>query len=240
MTKKWGKVLRKLSDNLTILKDIPQNLTTIRLASEIRLRREYFGALVYDTRNGNTLEVDKEAFQFLDLTENTTVRVDDLLRFLAQNKIIKHSNRSIGATLGKLFELNILEGSNEAPSSPVLAEQSNVSHKPWLSAPETVHWAVTQRCDENCPDCYTRRFSVMKTELNTHEALELIEKIAGWGVFQLAIGGGEPFARQDLSQLVHHAAALGLSVHITTGKSHIDPRILEGLSDSMKNLQLGL
>ncbi len=115
-----------------------------------------------------------------------------------------------------------------------------MSHKPWLSAPETVHWAVRQRCDENCPNCYARRSSVIIAELNTREALKLIEKIAGSGVFQLAIGGGEPFARQDLSQLVHHAAALGLSVHITTGKSHIDTRILESLSDSIKNLQLGL
>jgi len=146
--------LKKLSDNPTILKSIPQNLTTIRLSPEIRLRREYFGGLVYDTRNGNTLEVDKGAFQFLDLTGNRTVRIDDLLRLLVRNRIINHSYRTIGATLGKLFELNIIEDSNEPPSSRVLAEQSNVSHKPWLSAPETVHWAVTQRCDENCPDCY--------------------------------------------------------------------------------------
>ena len=240
MTKKQDESLKKLSDNLTIPKNIPQNLTAIRLSPEIRLRREYFGGLVYDTRNGNTLEVDKGAFQFLDLTANTTVRIDDLLRVLVQNKIIRHPHRSIGATLGKLFELNIFEDSNETPSSPVLTDQGNVSHKPWLSAPETVHWAVTQRCDENCPDCYARRSPVMRTELNTREALKLIEKIAGWGVFQLAIGGGEPFARRDLSQLVHYAAALGLSVHITTGKSHIDTRILEGLSDSIKNLQLGL
>ncbi len=89
-----------------------------------------------------------------------------------------------------------------------------------LSAPETVHWAVTYRCQESCPDCYARRFSFIKDELDTHQALKLIDKIAHWGVFQLAIGGGEPFIREDLSHLVQYAANRELSVHISLTMSH--------------------
>lgn len=38
---------------------MPEN---IQVNSEIRLREEYFGGLIYDHRNGNIVEVDKEAF----------------------------------------------------------------------------------------------------------------------------------------------------------------------------------
>ena len=140
----------------------------------------------------------------------------------------------------KLFEFNIIERCGQTPSTPVLIGKSKAGNYPWLSAPETVHWAVTYRCSENCPDCYARRFSFVNTELDNSDALKLIDKVADWGVFQLAIGGGEPFARRDLAKIVNHAANHGLAVHITTGKLHLEQQILESVSDSIKSLQIGI
>ncbi len=214
--------------------------SNIRLVPEIRLRAEYFGGLVYDTRNGNTLEVDKGAFQLLNSTKARTVKVDDLVKFLDIHKIVKYSDKSLPATLQKLFEFNIIERCGQTPSTPVLIGKRKAGTYPWLSAPETVHWAVTYRCSENCPDCYARRFSFVNTELDNSDALKLIDKVADWGVFQLAIGGGEPFARRDLPEIVNHAANQGLSVHITTGKLHLEQQILESVSDSIKSLQIGI
>ena len=88
----------------------------------------------------------------------------------------------------------------------LLDERSLIKHiwpmYQYLSAPETVHWAVTFRCDESCPDCYIERHKKLFTsELNTQDALKLINKIADSGVFELAIGGGEPFMRNDLEDI---------------------------------------
>ncbi len=75
-----------------------------------------------------------------------------------------------------------------------------------LSAPETVHWAVTYKCGQSCPDCYVARHKRLFTnELDTQDALKLVDKIADSGVFQLAIGGGEPFLRNDLEDIVRSA-----------------------------------
>lgn len=63
----------------------PQNFTTIRLVPDIRLRREYFGGLVYDTRNGNILEVDRSAFQFLHLIKDRALKLNDAITSLVQN-----------------------------------------------------------------------------------------------------------------------------------------------------------
>lgn len=171
----------------------PQNFTAIRLVPDIRLRREFFGGLVYDTRNGNILEVDRGTFQFLRLIKDRALDLNNIIAFLVRNNIIKKFDKSIDETLQKLLELKIIEKNNDSSSSPISIAQDTIkiNHKSWLSAPETVHWAVTYRCQESCPDCYVRRFSFIKDELDTHQALKLIDKIAHWGVFQLAIGGGE-------------------------------------------------
>jgi radical SAM protein with 4Fe4S-binding SPASM domain len=219
---------------------IPFSSSYIRLVPEIRLRAEYFGGLAYDTRNGNILEVDRGAFQLLNCIKARTVKIDDLVKFLDRHKIVKYSEKFLPATLEELFEFNIIERCGQRPSTPVLIGKSKAGTYPWLSAPETVHWAVTYQCSENCPDCYVRRFSFDNTELDNRDALKLIDKIADWGVFQLAIGGGEPFARRDLPQLVNHAADQGLSVHITTGKLYLEPQILESVAGSTKSLQIGI
>jgi radical SAM protein with 4Fe4S-binding SPASM domain len=228
--------------NKDTIRKLYDNTCVVHLASGVRLRREYFGGLVYDTCNGNTMEVDKRAFQFLNLIKDTPRKISDVITFLIKKGIMEQYNKSDSDTLQKLFELKIIETSNGTSSSPVFKSQrlKEIKYRPWLSAPETVHWAVTYRCDENCPDCYTARFSFVKNELDSSEALKLIDKIADWNVFQLAIGGGEPFARKDLPQLVRYAAARGLSVHITTGKWNIAPDVLESVSPYIKNLQIGI
>ncbi|MBI4667853.1 MAG: radical SAM protein [Elusimicrobia bacterium] len=200
--------------------------TGLRLTPGIHLRREYFGGLVFDPRNGNILEVDRSAFEFLRLIEDRSLRASDATTFLDE-----------------LLRLKIIEESEEpllSSRAPAPKELIAANNKPWLTAPETVHWAVTYRCQETCPDCYVRRFSCVKNELNTCQALEVIDKIADWGVFQLAIGGGEPFLRKDLPQLVSHAAGRGLSVHVTTGKLDISHRLLESIAPHVKNLQIGI
>ncbi len=218
-----------------------QNLI-IRLVYGIRLRKEYFGGLVYDTRNGNILEVDNSAFHLLNLIKDRALKLNDAITFLIQNNIIKREDKSIDKTLQKLFELRIIEKQNEASSLPqsIIPKPVKITSKPWLSAPETVHWAVTYSCNRDCPDCYTRRFSFIKNELGTTDAMKLIDKIADWGVFQLAIGGGEPLLRKDLLKLVQYAANRGLSVNITTGKLKIDSYLLESLCSSIQNLQFGI
>ena len=214
----------------------------VQLASGVRLRPEYFGGLVYDTRNGNILEVNKGAFQFLNLIKDAPQKISNVTNCLVKIGLIKQGNDSIKNTLHKLFDLKIIEMIDGMPSSSIAVfQQSNdIEHRPWLCAPETVHWAVTYRCDTNCPDCYVARFSFLKNELNTCEALKLIDKIVSWNVFQLAIGGGEPFEREDLPQLLQYAAQRGLSVHVTTGKLDLTSKILKSIAPFIKSLQLGV
>jgi hypothetical protein len=44
---------------------IDNRLLPLSMEKGIRLRKEFFGGIVFDPKNGNTLEVDRDAFQLV-------------------------------------------------------------------------------------------------------------------------------------------------------------------------------
>lgn len=121
-----------------------------------------------------------------------------------------------------------------------------IPHESWpalncLTAPETIHWAVTYQCRSCCLDCYVRRHGRRDDgEMNTAEALTAVAALAVWGVFQLALGGGEPFIRPDLVELASTASQLGMVVHVTTGLAELPEKTLGELSPAVKVLQMNI
>ncbi len=111
-----------------------------------------------------------------------------------------------------------------------------------LSVPETVHWAVTLKCLQECPDCYARHHRGLNIpELSTKKALQVVETIAGLKVFQLAIGGGEPLIRLDLPLIAREAKDNGLVVHVTTGITEgFEFQLLKKLAPSIASLHFGI
>ena len=107
-----------------------------------------------------------------------------------------------------------------------------------MSAPETVHFAVTYRCEGYCPDCYCRG-RISKEESSTTQVCSIIDDIANESVFQLAIGGGEPFIRPDLVDIAGHATNRGLAVHITTGEHRFESQWIPVLKH-IKSLHVGI
>ncbi|MDY6878580.1 MAG: radical SAM protein [Chloroflexota bacterium] len=91
---------------------------------------------------------------------------------------------------------------------------------PWLgdgltlSAPETVHLAITARCNLACPGCYVPPF--IGAELTTAELRNLIDQWTQMRVFQLAVGGGETLLRQDLFDVLAYAREQGIVPNLTT------------------------
>jgi len=84
-----------------------------------------------------------------------------------------------------------------------------------LSAPTEVHVLATERCPAGCSHCYvdaTREGA----HPSTAELRALLESLAEFGVFHVALGGGESMLRDDLFELAHYARALGLVPNLTT------------------------
>jgi len=216
----------------------------LKLAEGVRIRKEPFGGLIYEPSSGATLELDRGAYRFVELAsrgvsfENAykTVVAEDVEKGLARNDIIRVAR--------SLLKQRVMKRSGLILAHDRSTEMADIT--PWpsgsnLTGPETVHWAVTYRCIADCPDCYAARHrSSSKTELSTNQAKAAIDSIASWGTFQLAIGGGEPMLREDLTDLVHHAADKGLAVHVTTSGDLLSPSLLNSLAGSLTCLQVGI
>jgi len=215
----------------------------VRLSAHVKLREEYFGGIVFHKNTGDTVEVDREAYEMLVwLPKAGATDMRGLLR-----------QKQARDTLTVLLDMNIIEYLPEkTPDTPDFqfmpyqkTQKDNdisleINRRNRLSAPETVHLAVTYKCGENCPDCYARRhIPFVDYELDTAEMCGIIDALAESGIFQLAIGGGEPFMRNDLSDIVSHAARKGLVVHITTGQYTLKPQYIDVLNN-IKSLHIGI
>ena len=69
---------------------------------------------------------------------------------------------------------------------------------------------TTNRCNLKCEHCYQDAAECDSRELTTAEGKAMIKQIARAGSSGLVSSGGEPLMRDDIFELVAHAAAQGL------------------------------
>ena len=110
-----------------------------------------------------------------------------------------------------------------------------------LRAPVNVTWEISLKCNLRCVHCLSNSGDVVKNELNTAECMGLIDDLAGLKVFQVNIGGGEPFIRDDFLDLLDYSHSKGLVTCVSTNGIVIDNSIARRLSAmNMLYLQVSL
>lgn len=96
-----------------------------------------------------------------------------------------------------------------------------------FSSPVLVSWEVTKACNLNCSHCASQTMD--GRELDTREALDLIEQLHDIGVFILSFSGGEPFIRPDIFQLLERARDLDMQIGLTTNGTLLDQETVRRL-----------
>ena len=66
-----------------------------------------------------------------------------------------------------------------------------------LRAPVNLTWEITLKCNLRCSHCLSDSGVAAADELSPCECLKLVDELSALKVFQLNIGGGEPFFRND-------------------------------------------
>ena len=192
-----------------------------QLAEAVTLRPEAFGGMAFHRERGITLEVDAEAYRFL-----CTCR---------EPRPLPPPGHPAARLVPQLARLGFLAPAEDGRKAEDGREQVQpVPHAPWLgdgvtlSAPETVHLAITARCNLSCPGCYVPRFDA-GPELTTAELHGLVDQWAQMHVFQLAVGGGEPLLREDLFDVLAYARERGIVPNLTTNGMLLTPDVLRRL-----------
>ncbi|MBI2939321.1 MAG: radical SAM protein [Chloroflexi bacterium] len=224
-----------------------------RLSSPVRLRQEVFGGIAYHKGTGRLVEVDRGAFVVLaslagsdaqrrprGLRELAEVarrslrrrvaasEVASLVRALAVRGIVEEVARPAEAGPELEQDFGLLAGSEDSPEDGYA-----------LSAPITVHWALTYRCGLGCAHCYSPPTGT-PGELSRDEKLRVVERLAGWGVLEVAIGGGEPTACPDLGEVLQAVRGAGMIPSVTTNGQQVTLALAKMLAETCGCVQFSL
>ncbi|TLX57636.1 heme d1 biosynthesis radical SAM protein NirJ [Stutzerimonas nosocomialis] len=114
------------------------------------------------------------------------------------------------------------------PAMPVLGARSADTRRP-----PVVIWNLLRRCNLTCKHCYaTSADSVFRNELDTGEALEVIDDLHEAGVRVLILSGGEPLLRDDIFELSDYARLRGFYVALSTNGTLIGDGNIERIAAS--------
>jgi radical SAM protein with 4Fe4S-binding SPASM domain len=91
-----------------------------------------------------------------------------------------------------------------------------------LGTPLSVHLDVTYRCNERCVHCYLDHED--HGEMTTTEIKDLLDQLAGAGVFFLTLSGGEILLRKDFFEILEYARELTFSVKLKSNAIMIRKR----------------
>ncbi len=208
----------------------------VKLKDNIVLREEAMGGKCFDKRNGNIIEVDKELYLILHKMERLGILDVSLIE----------KNKKFKQCIQKLLKLGILEKMPIGLLNEHYFEKEKEYQKPTMKkhdyiVPETIHYAVTFRCNNHCKDCYMKKHeSIYNEEMSLKEIRDVFSDIKNVGIFQLAIGGGEPFLKENLESIFKIAYELGFVIHVTTGKYNLSTKKLEMIKKYVSVLQIGL
>lgn len=93
--------------------------------------------------------------------------------------------------------------------------------------PRLIFWETTAGCNLHCIHC--RRITVadelLPQDLNTVEAMDLIDQISAFGRPILVLSGGEPLFRPDIFEIARYATDSDLIVALATNGTMIDEHL---------------
>ncbi len=78
-------------------------------------------------------------------------------------------------------------------------------------------WEITLRCDLSCLHCGSRAGKGRPDELDTAQALDLVDQLAELGVQEVSLIGGEVYLRDDWLQIAARVKERGMICGIVTG-----------------------
>lgn len=209
-----------------------------QLNPQTRLRRTPNGGAAFLPATVTTVELDAEAFATLtSLATPQTARTlrPQLNAWFRRNFTVAEIDILLRELAAQGF-LTAAGSYNDAPvnsqfASPVL---------PTIPAPESVHLQLNNVCNLRCPSCYVGLHEEDAGGLWWEHIRSLIDEWAEMGVFQLALGGGEPLLSPKFAPAVRYARECGIVPNVTTNGWLISEALLDEVAGYLGELRMSL
>jgi radical SAM protein with 4Fe4S-binding SPASM domain len=210
-----------------------------RLNPQTRLRRAPSGGAAFLPETAMTVELDEEAFAALAmLSIARTAR--DMRRRLIERFPRNFTVAEIEILLRELGEQRLVVEAQNEPAGSINPQSIIHDTQSLPPAPESVHLQINNVCNLRCPSCYVGLSEDDDGSLPLEIILSLIDEWAEMGVFQLALGGGEPLMSPKFVPVVRHARKRGVVPNVTTNGWLITEELLEETAGSLGELRMSL
>jgi radical SAM protein with 4Fe4S-binding SPASM domain len=203
-----------------------------RLNPQIRLRHTPNGGAAFLPSTVTTVELDKEAFTtFLLLAKPQTARE-------LRPQLIAQFNRNFNVSeieilLRTLNEEQFVIEAQDSDSGPITLPRV-------LRAPESIHLQLNNVCNLRCPSCYVGLNEVDVGALSLERIQALIDEWFEMGVFQLALGGGEPLMSPNFVPVARYARTQGIVPNVTTNGRLITEKLIAEVAEYLGELRMSL
>ncbi len=172
------------------------------------IRKDTNRVLAFNTITGRQLALDNEGGEVL-------------IHYLKDNKAV--SNRSF---LLEIFEELAVERTIDFR---IMNSKAMIRNRPFevLDYPVLVDLQITTKCNLSCPHCYANGIAG-GYHLAFSEIKKIIDQCSEMGVFELALGGGEPTLHPDFQNILRYAQSKGVVPNLATnGYQLSDQHILD-------------
>lgn len=116
----------------------------------------------------------------------------------------------------------------------MLEGEYNLIDKPknnQISAPLKISMNITKKCNLRCIQCFSDSGFIKENELTTQDFYKLFDDMNKNGTFYICLGGGEPFTRPDLFDILEYGKKKQLAISIVSNGLLLTKEILEKLND---------
>jgi radical SAM protein with 4Fe4S-binding SPASM domain len=223
MSKKTSVYLRRGDKN---------NHTVPYLYTFITLRYESFGAIAFNQHMGTEVLLDRQESYVAGLCNGMSnlICIEESVKKRFDITTLE-SKRRVDHAIDKLNNIYAIGFLDDVVSStpieplPATYEMNGL----YLSAPRTVTWEVTSACNLRCPHCLNDSGKALEGDLDTKQALSIIDELAKNQVFTVLISGGEPLLRPDILTLLRYLSSRKIRPEIATNGVELPEEIVIGL-----------
>ena len=116
----------------------------------------------------------------------------------------------------------------------MLEGEYNLINKPRkneISAPLKISINITKKCNLRCIQCFSNSGVIKEKELTTKDFYKLFDDMNKYGTFYICLGGGEPFTRPDILDILKYGKKKQLAISIVSNGLLLTKEILEKLNE---------
>ncbi|MBU4099706.1 radical SAM protein [Patescibacteria group bacterium] len=187
------------------------------------LRTEKFGGIAFNDENAAQISLDKDGFFLFKeyIKEDYKRRLS-----LPKRKFIKNVLEILD-----IKDISEIKQNRNPLKVKIIKEvktKNKRRHFEVLNSPTLADIQITTKCNLHCPHCYASS-SLNGGNIAWEDLILALDSFSDAGVFQLALGGGEPTLHPKFIQILKAARERGITPNLTTNGKDLTSEIAEAM-----------